>query len=244
MVLLLLLYGSVWAQKEVTHQRQAWYGYYLNLITSDRSSIQFEAMERRFLKDWKNHQTLVRAHYHQAIGDAGWEFSAGGCMFFTRPNDPESSNRLAVPELRPHVEFAYRQQLTRFRIDHRYRAEARYFHNLNENRTELEEGYSFGNFRFRYRIQATFRLFRLNENRSVRFRINDELHVNAGSKVLINLFDQNRVNAAVAVDLSKGLSIDVGWMNWFQQVANGRFYNRQNFIVNIIQTLDISKKQD
>lgn len=229
------------AQKDVTHQRQAWYGYYLNLTTSRLSSLQFEAMERRFLKNWKSHQFFTRAHYHHALGDKGWEYSAGFCLFFSRSNDPESINRLAVPELRPHIEFAYGQQLKYFRIDHRYRAEARYFHGVNEDRTALDDGYSFSNFRFRYRIQATFRLLQLDESRSVRFRINDELHVNAGTKVLINIFDQNRVNAAVAVDLSKGLAIDIGWMSWFQQVADGRFYNRQNFIVNIIQTLDLSK---
>lgn len=245
LVIFLVLFhvSHVQAQKQVINQRMAWYGYFLNLLTAPRSSLQLEMAERRFLPSWNAHQTFFRAHFHQAIGQNGWEASLGGCLFLTRPNDPESSNRLAVPELRPHVEMASKQQMARWRIDHRYRLEARFFHTTNVQRTELENGYVFGSFRFRYRIQATCNLFRIDSVRFARFRINDELHINLGRNIVTNVFDQNRFSMVLSVDVTKSLAVDLGWMNWFQQIPDRSFYNRQNFIVNMVQTLNLDGRK-
>ncbi len=37
---------------------------------------------------------------------------------------------------------------------HRYRAETRFFQNTNQEKTELEAGFCYGNVRLRYRLQA------------------------------------------------------------------------------------------
>ncbi len=134
-----------------------------------------------------------------------------------------------VPELRPHVELAYRQRLKRINIDQRYRMEARFFHQTNAARTELEDGYAFNNFRFRWRIQGAVPLWKIDNKRSLRVRVSNELHVNLGRKIQINVFDQNRIYGGFSVDFLPNLSFDVGYMNWFQQKPDGNFLTETYF---------------
>ena len=146
--------------------------------------------------------------------------------FYKIQTTPNAIVKLTVPELRPHVEFAYKQKLDKVTLDHKYRAEARFFHSTNQARTELEDGFEFGNFRFRYRLQATIPLLKVDESRTLEFKISDEININAGNKISKNVFDQNRIFVGINYDLLTNLNFEVGYLNWFQQRPNGDFYNR------------------
>ncbi|MBK8471056.1 MAG: DUF2490 domain-containing protein [Sphingobacteriales bacterium] len=111
---------SAWAQKNITNQSVVWYGYTLTLQLSDRWYWQNEIQERHYINPTAQHQFLVRSHLHRLLGNSGWEASAGICAFWQSPNDPNATNRLKIPELRPHIEFIYKQKLARFALDHRY----------------------------------------------------------------------------------------------------------------------------
>lgn len=225
-LLLVLFCTDVYAQKSTTDQKLVWYGLFTTIEFNEKWYFQNEFQERHFVNPTAQHQFVVRSHIHRVLGKSGWETSAGMCLFLQNPNDPNATVKLTVPELRPHIEFAYRQKINKITLDHRYRVEARFFHNTNQNRTELEDGYDFGNYRFRYRLQATIPLLKVAENRALKFKISDEIHINAGSKISKNVYEQNRLYSGINYDLLPNLSFEVGYLNWFQQRPNGDFYNR------------------
>ena len=49
-------------------------------------------------------------------------------LFLQSPNDPESTSKLIVPELRPDIGFNAKKKYNFFSINHRYKLEARFFH--------------------------------------------------------------------------------------------------------------------
>jgi hypothetical protein len=218
--------SSLQAQRQKINQNLLWYYYNLTLQASDKWYWQLEVQERHYINPFAQHQLLLRAHAHRTLGVNGWEASAGFCLFLQNPNDPEATDILTVPELRPHVEVAYKQKLPKLVIDHRYRAEARFFHNTNEERTELTDGYDFGTYRLRYRIQATIPVVTLSEERSLKVKVGDELHMNAGGRPGTNVFDQNRIYASLSLDCNKNITVEAGYLNWYQQRTATEFFNR------------------
>lgn len=184
-----------------------------------------EVQERHFIHPFAQHQWSLRTHLHRKLGETGWEASAGFAGFFQSPNNPYSELELVEPELRPHVEMAYKQKLNKLTIDHRYRAEARYFHRLNLGATDLADGYFFEGFRFRYRILASFPIWKLKENKLLKVVVGDELMVQAGKKVNYT-FDQNRLIAGLNFTFSQELNLDLTYQKWINQRQTGGFYSR------------------
>lgn len=224
-LILSLLPRATIAQKDVTHQQLVWYAYFLTLPVDENWSIVAEIQERHFVHPFAQHQLSLRTHVHRKLGKSGWESSAGFAMFFQSPNNPQSEDDLVVPELRPHVEMAYKQKLNKLTLDHRYRAEARYFHNLNLEETQLTDGYLFKSFRFRYRIMASYPIWKINENQSLKLMVGDELMVEAGKRVK-NTFDQNRLIFGLGLEVSPRLNLEVSYQKWINQRPNGGYYNR------------------
>lgn len=225
-IIWMIIANNLYGQKSTTDQSLIWYGLFTTVGINENWYFQNEIQERHYINPTAQHQFVLRSHVHRRLGKKGWESSVGMCFFLQSPNDPRAKQRLTVPELRPHIEFGYNQKFEKFSLDHRYRAEARFFHNTNVERTALEDGFDFGNFRFRYKIQATIPLLKVAERRNFKLKISDELHINAGSKIVANVFDQNRIYAGINYDILVNLSAEVGYLNWFQQRANGDFYNR------------------
>jgi hypothetical protein len=211
------------AQKQVDHQQLIWFAYFNTLKLDQKWWLISELQERRFIHSFKPHQFLVRTHVNRELG-SGWDVAAGMCLFLQSPNDPESSSSLIVPELRPHFEFNLRQKLSWITIDHRYKFEARFFHHVNEDNTSLEDGYSFGNFRARYRLQFSLPLLKIADDRYLKLKAGDEILFNLGKEVIHNFFDQNRIAIALSFDFSPDLTFEAGYLNWFQQQKSGNKY--------------------
>lgn len=216
---------KVCGRKNTADQSLVWYGYFMSLHFHPKWYWQTELQERHPINPTAQHQFLVRSHVHRYLG-GGWETSVGMCTFWQDPNDPVIKDRLTVLELRPHVEFALKQKLKYLTFDYRYRAEARFFQNTDKDRTKLEDAFGFGNFRFRYRLQASVPIWKIDSERTLKFKVSDEVHVNAGNKIVKNVFEQNRVYAGLAVDVFSNVVFDLGYLNWFQQRPTGEFYNR------------------
>ena len=167
--------------------------------------------------------------------------SVGVAVSLQDPNNPFAAIKLTVPEFRPHLEFAQHQELNRFSVDHRYRAEARYFRNSNSSFTELEEGVDFANYRFRYKLQATVPIWKYGKNQSLKLKLGDEIMLNAGSNIVTNFADQNRIFASANLDLAYNMSFEFGYMNSFQQRPNGSFYDRDLLICTLSQKINLKK---
>ena len=169
------------------------------------------------------------------------------CLFLQNPNDPNATVKLTVPELRPHIEFAYKQKLKRVTFDHRYRAEARFFHKTNLLRTQLDDGFGFGNFRFRYKLQVTIPLYKVANNRYLKLILSNEIHLNAGKNIKTNVFDQNRLGALLGYRFNKNVRIEAGYISQILQFGrkiNGQnvFQNNSGLIVNANFNFDLTKK--
>jgi hypothetical protein len=74
------------------------------------------------------------------------------------------------------------------------------------------------------------------------FLVFDELHINLGSKITYNVFDQNRIGASVMYSPVKNIGFEVMYINWFQQQPAGdSFYNRDIIRFALHQTLPVIK---
>ncbi|WP_425636855.1 DUF2490 domain-containing protein [Algoriphagus yeomjeoni] len=226
------------AQKDVIHQQLIWYGYFFTVPVGEKWSIIAEVQERHFVHPLVQHQWSLRAHIHRKLGESGWEASAGFAGFFQSPSNPYSELDLVEPELRPHLEMAYKQKLNKLTIDHRYRAEARYFHHLNLVASELADGYFFGSFRFRYRIMASYAIWKIKENQLLKLIAGDELMVQAGGNVN-HTFDQNRLIAGVNFTFSSALNMDLTYQKWINQRQLGGYYNRDIFRLTVNHRLEV-----
>lgn len=225
--------------KEVTHQQLVWFSYANTLKFNHKWSLTSEVHERRFVNPNRQHQFLVRAQGRYVLGE-NWKAETGFMYFLQSPNDPKATERLVVPELRPHIQLSYEQSFGRINMTHRYRAEKRFFRNTSNG--ELAPGYN-TNYRFRYKLGIAYRLTELHD-RPLKLEVTDEIHVNAGKKILYNRFDQNRLYAGLSYAILDNLEIAAGYLNWFQQRATGnQFYNRHIVQLAVSHTIDLSDKR-
>lgn len=245
-VLFLFLFGVLSivplnAQKNITTQHLVWYAYTNMLQLNKQWSLQTEIHERHYIAPTAQHQFLVRSQIRRALGNSGWDTSLGLCLFWQSPNDPKASPKPIIPEVRPHVEFTYKQKLPHFTLDHRYRAEARFFHHTDSGKTHLEDGYGWGNFRFRYRLQATIPVWKIRDNSTLKIKIGDEILINADKKITATTFDQNRIYIGLSADIGAVLTLDLGYLNWFQQRSASDFYNRHILQLAVLHKITLNR---
>lgn len=246
-ILLIAVFNAVYdsfsqEQKQISNQNLVWYGYFNTLHFNEKTFLTTEIQERHFIQPFAQSQLVFRTHFHRHISN-GWDVAPGMCLFLQGTNDPSKSS-ITIPELRPHIEFNYKQKLEKISIEHRYKIEARFFHHTNSDRTALEDGFGFGNFRFRYRLQFTIPLAGYGKSKALKLKlkISDEIHVNAGSSIVLNTFDQNRIYGGINFDLSKSLSFEIGYLNWFQKRTSGAdYYNRNILRFTLSQKINLSK---
>lgn len=230
------------AKKHITTQDLVWFAYTSTYKFNDHWSVSLDVQERRFINPGAQHQFLIRPTLIRSLG-SGWDAGFGGCVFWQSPQDPYSTSTLVVPELRPHAELNQRQKLRYFNINQRYKVEARFFHNTEGQ--ELASGYTFGSIRIRYRFGIDVPLVRTADKKLDRltFRVNDEILINAGEKIVANTFDNNRFYVGLASNITPGLAVEVGYMNWFQERSSGKdFYDRNIARIAIAQKFGSHKK--
>ena len=239
LVIILMIPQFFLAQKKVENQQLIWYGYYNNLKLNENWSLNSEIQERQFYNPTAQHQLVFRSNLERKVF-ADWKASVGMTLFFQNPNTPNSESNLTVPELRPDIGFNNKQKLGFLTINHRYKAEARFFHDVENNR--LVGGYRFSNFRFRYQLGLDIPIWKNEKQQTIIVKIKDEIMFNAGNKIVKNTFDQNRIYLAVNYKLNNSYAVELGYMNWFQQQKSGTdFYNRDILRLSIFHNIDLKK---
>lgn len=239
LVIILIIPEFLLAQKKIENQQLIWYGYYNNLKFNENWSLNSEIQERQFYNPTAQHQLVFRSNLERKVF-ADWKASVGMTLFFQNPNTPNSESNLTVPELRPDIGFNNKQKLSFVTISHRYKAEARFFHDVENNR--LVGGYRFSNFRLRYQLGLDFPIWKKEGNEKLLLKIKDEIMFNAGNKIVKNIFDQNRIYLAVNYKLNNSYAVELGYMNWFQQQKSGTdFYNRDILRLSIFHNIDLKK---
>ncbi|MBN9283824.1 MULTISPECIES: DUF2490 domain-containing protein [unclassified Flavobacterium] len=241
-VIVLFVSCSLLAQKSVTHQQLLWYGYYNTLKINKNWNVLSEVQERQFYNPTAQHQLVFRSNIQRKLID-NWNASAGMTLFLQSPQDPEAESSLIVPELRPDIGFDNKQKFSFMTISHRYKAEARFFHDTENN--ELSGGYRFSNFRFRYQLGFDIPVIRKKHTREemITVKVKDEVMFNAGSTIVKNVFDQNRIYAAVNYRLNPAFAVEVGYMNWYQQRTSGtEYYDRDILRISLFHTISLKNK--
>lgn len=228
--------------KVKTPQELAWLAYKATFKFNDRWSANMDVQDRIFINPVAQHQAVIRPTVTRTLGP-GWDLGAGFCLFLQSPHDPRSTSDLVVPELRPHLEINAKQHVRYFRIVQRFKAEARYFHEVEDG--ALAGGFAFSNFRLRYRAGLDVPLVKTgaNSREQLGLSISNELMLNAGSRITYNVFDQNRVYLGLYTAVSPGLTVELGYLNWYQQRPSGvDFYDRHIVRLGINQKFGGGKK--
>lgn len=240
-IIILAIPEFLLAQKKVENQQLIWYGYYNNVKFNASWELNSEIQNRQFYNPTAQHQLVFRSNLERKLmGD--WKASAGLTLFLQNPQDPNSESKLTVPELRPDFGFSNKQKISFVTINHRYKAEARFFHNTENG--ELVGGYRFSNFRLRYQLGLDFPIWKQEGKDKLFFKIKDEIMFNLGRKIVKNTFDQNRIYLAFNYKLSDSYAVELGYMNWFQQQKSGTdFYNRDILRFSLFHSINFKKER-
>jgi hypothetical protein len=224
--------------KQVTNQDLYWVRYYAQWQLNSKLVCHNEIEERRFFTANTHHHLIIHSRLHYKFSTL-LQVAAGFTYSLQSPHDPYATSQLTIPELRPVQEMTYTYPLTKqLNLQQRLRIDERFIH--KNNGKELEEGYVF-NFRFRYRIQISYRLGNEETTKKLLLKLSDELMVNAGKNIVYNYFDQNRLYVGAEKELTKNFSLEAGYLYWYQQRASGyEFYNRNIVRLTFYHKLNLS----
>ena len=219
-ITLLLLTTTIFstnAQSEITGEDDfgSWFMYFGTNKIADKWSIHTEAQFRYYEMASNFNQLLLRTgvNYHinsDAIATLGYGFIDTDPTFreFDILEDDALFENNSISEHRIFEQFILKNKVWEFKFEHRYRLEQRFVQN---NFTGISNTLH----RARYRIQMTLPL-------------TDIFFLNFYDEIFINLqndaFGQNRAYAALGVNVTDNLSMQVGYLkNHFSETNFDRF---------------------
>ncbi len=230
------------AQRDVTQQESLWWGYFFTVPLNENCYNVTEIQERHFVSPVSQNQFLIRTRFHRQIGEK-WDGSFGMVLFLHNRAGDDDQEDFTQPELRPHIQMDYKTGIGKLGVEHRFRSELRFFKELNDSKTGLGEAYELTSFRFRYRIQFSVLLKKLDENRAIKLKFGDEIMFMAGGKIGPLDFDQNRIYADLSYDLNPSLALELGYVNWFQSDQYGGFLERHIIRTTLRHQLDFGRNK-
>lgn len=210
--------------KQVTPQNLYWLRYTNQIALGSKFVLQNEFEERRFFAHNRHHHFIIHSRLHYKFS----KFEAAAGLTYSRqsPQNPEPISRLVIPEIRPVQEMSFQTNFSKIlSLQNRWRIEERFIH--RNDGIQLKDGYDF-NMRIRYRIQAAIKVVIFSKNAPSQIKITNEIMLNAGKRILYNQFDQNRFSIAFDQTINPHLSMELGYIHWYQQRQSGnQFYKRE-----------------
>jgi hypothetical protein len=229
---------NAFSQKTVINQSLYWLRYNAQLNITKKLYWNNDIEERRFFEHNRHHHLIIHSRLHYKI-KKNTEAAAGITYSLQSPHDPDAISRLTVPEIRPVQQLTMVNKLnTRFAIEHRVRVDERFIR--KNNGTELLPGYDF-NFRFRYRLQANYRINKKENYRTPTvLKLANEVMFNAGRNIVHNKFDQNRIYFSVDQGIKPNVSVELGYIRWYQKRASGvEYFDRDIFRLSIHHKINL-----
>ncbi|GGF11231.1 DUF2490 domain-containing protein [Hymenobacter cavernae] len=223
---LLLAAQPLWAQKQFVQERQTWIGAFNQTRFSQHWGTWTDLHLRlhdRFVHDM--FQTVARIGLTYYLTD---DVRLTGGYAYVH-HFPDGARRVGQPEHRPWQQVQWSTKFPKARLMQWVRLEERFRRNIRNNE-ELAPGYNF-NYRTRFNMALFLPLTHRNfDPGSWQLLLNDEVMVNLGKEVRYNYFDQNRLFAGVAYQISKQAQLQAGYMHLFQQLPAGDTYRNQHTI--------------
>lgn len=236
-VLIFLLNAHVHAQKSVTKQNLYWVRYYNQLSLNKKITLHNEIDERRFFENNRQQQLIFHSRLHFKVLN-NIDAAFGLTYSSQSPQDPYAISSLTIPEIRPVQEISYINPLSsKLNLQQRLRIDERFIR--KNNSVDLLDGYDF-HMRFRYRIQMTYRINRINDKVPLAVRISDEFMINTGNRFAGRRFDQNRIYTGLELGFVKNLSAELGFLHLYQQRAqNNQFFERDIIRLTVYHKIQI-----
>ena len=239
---IILFYSySIYSQevKEVEVTSQYWINYSGRLRISNKLELIAESTLRS--KDHsinKLSQSLFSAGLSWDVKDfiklsTGYEYAS------ILPAN--SKIKVTQSEYRPWQQVQFANNFSSFKITQRLRLEER-FRKVLFNDSTLAPDNAF-NFRFRYNILGEFPLSKKEGVlKPISLILSEEILINIGKQVVYNYFDQNRAFVGLKFKINEGNSIQLGYLNLFQQLPAAKFRNLHILRLSYFQNLDFRKR--
>lgn len=231
LVIFSLICSAAEAQKQIVTQTNSWATYMGSHRLSDRWGVYTEYSWRRsglMYDNWMQSLSRVAVDYYTKSGaqlSVGYAFIG----FYKYGAQPISYTR---NEQRTFLQLITSQQLGRFYTSNRFRLEQRWLQNktLSDGNYVLNEDDPFiYNNRFRYRYSVNVPLTKKTmEDKTLFFVMTDEVFINAGKEIKLNVFDQNRFITGLGWRLDKNRNIQVGYMNQYIVKSDAKKAERNN----------------
>jgi hypothetical protein len=211
-------------QKIIKRGNQQWLQYYAQIKLSDKWILLADGGYRMANNFQNSYQYLIRAGLNYVL-NPNIQVGVGFAHFATFSN-----GKISRDEFRPYEELGIRSKLSNIDINNRIRIEERFF-------DPVENGHIKGpgtfNFRFRYSLMAGIPLFNLaktDKDKKILLNVGDEVFLNAGKKIVYNVFDQNRFLISPTIQFSKNFSVSFTYNNQFAATNVAATYNQTNVV--------------
>ena len=144
---------------------------------------------------------------------------------------PQTKNtpiEIVPQEFRPNQYLIISNNLTeKLKYSNRILLEERFFQTIEDNK--LTDNYNFS-LRFRFLTQFNYDLLKINSDKfNFGLYLSDELLIHYGKNIVFNVFDQNRFQIGFFYNYNKNVSVQLGYMQWFQETNN--FTNESFFYI-------------
>ena len=228
LVVLVLFSFSSFGQelkKNIIKQSLSSFAYSTTFELSPKWNLNTEFQERIFLDPVKQSQLFGKSQVNfSPLKDI--ILGTGFAYYLNSPGDPEFASSFKVPEIRLNHDLGYKHKFKNLIVGHRYRMEERFIRKrLND---ALIDGYRFVE-RLSYMVSLECNLVRSKtKDHELSLKLSDGIYINSNGGIIYNTFDQNRFYAGLNYQLIKNLSVELGYINMFQQRISGDEYLNRN----------------
>lgn len=209
-------------KKTVITQNMAVAGYSLDFELSPKLSLSAEAQERIVMVPYRQSQMFVKSQLsYEALRN--FTLANGLAYYLNTPVDAGLSKSFKVPEIRLNHDFKYNHDLGAVELGHRIRMEERFIRKRSGD--SLLSGNRFVE-RISYLLSFEYKL-KESEHHDLYLKLSDGVYMNAGKWMAHNAFDQNRFYAGLNYQLLKNLTVELGYINLYQQrISHVEYLNR------------------
>jgi len=238
-LLLLPVIGISQTTKQTRVMGQTWFGIYNQTRFSKRWGMWFDAqLYTREKMVTGIFQSEIRPGLTYYLNDTT-RLTTGYTFQDNYPFD--GHKKVSQPEHRIWHQIQWTARYKRIHTSQYFRLEERWIRKIANDST-LASGSMFA-FRARYNFALGIPIFAHGKQTPWSVSIGDEAFVNFGKQVVYNYFDQNRFFAGFTYRFTPLKTLQVGYLNVFQQLASGNKYRQMHAVrIYYFYNIDLRRK--